>query len=101
MEIIIKDIEIGKMMTEKQKQIEFLMDLATEAFAAIASNTQLVLWHPTDGSENSLNSALIAFENAMKDHGLPWIIDSSVPTGLTHLGLGFWMEEASQLIEPI
>jgi len=74
-----------------------LESLAIVAFEAIEKNTGERLWYTANDDRHSVATAIEAFDNAVSVHGIAWLIDSTIGTGLTHMGWLAWMREARAL----
>jgi hypothetical protein len=72
-----------------------LLKLAASAFDAIEKNTGARYWSVDDG----LKAAFDQFQTLGAEKGLAWLIDSTTGTGMTHLALAYWMQEAKELIK--
>lgn len=75
-----------------------LFDLAVLAFDDIERNTGSRIWTPAkEPTVESVKAALAAFETLVSLHGLAWLIDSTIGTGMSHLGFSYWLRDAASL----
>ena len=70
-----------------------LQSLADTAFDAIEKNTGHNFQHDT------VERAFLAFQDITASLGLAWLIDATTGTGMSHLVLCVWMEEAEKINE--
>ncbi len=73
---------------------QVLLRLAKVAFDAIEKATGERLWPKSAAESQSVEAAAQAFDDALKEHDIAWLIDSAAGSGMSHLGWVWWMKAA-------